>query len=147
MKIRQGFVSNSSSSSFCLLGIDVTDIDPEIILRKIASDDEIYKEIKRVEKYFPEYKTDEKQKSQMFEEMFWEMPHNSDYILLEGISNGVPKGMKVFGKFFMDISSSSGCRENGSVSIDEFIDDIEKFRKELDLPKKDVRIYWGTRMC
>jgi len=35
MKIRQGFVSNSSSSSFCIYGIDVADADEAALAAKV----------------------------------------------------------------------------------------------------------------
>jgi hypothetical protein len=138
MKTRQGFVSNSSSSSFMLIGADVSYMDFETILRKIIPGDELDKEIETLTKYYPNYETSLKERKDMLREAMYELIYNADYMLLEGSENGVPKGSIVIGKALAD---------EGSMGVEEFTDNAKKIQKELDFKDEDIKIYWGTRMC
>ena len=132
MKKRTGFVSNSSSSSFIILGIMIKDSNYEELSRKFlltkSIDDYIAGEI---ENYTG------KDKEDYWEDLWYECASNMDFINenLEYIDND---DKNFLGKILVD----DEYLEEGEYSFDELIKLAENFN--LD---KECKLYYGTRAC
>ena len=134
MKIRKGFVSNSSSSSFILLGVKTDGNDYKTMCEKYLAEDLLEKEIneQKESKYYNEKYGVE------YSDIWWE---NKDNISgdLDVITDDGPT---YFGKKLAD-SEYELC--DGSVSLKDFEDMKEKLKEKF--PDKEVRLYFGTRAC
>jgi len=134
MKIRSGFVSNSSSSSFVLLGIKIEDSNYQQLCENYLDKELLEKEIKEQkeskwynEKYGVEYS-----------EIWWE---NNNTI--EGFDIIQDDGPTYFGKTLAE--GEYDYLENGSISLEEFNEMIEKVKEKF--PDKECKIWYGTYAC
>lgn len=129
MKLRNGFVSNSSSSSFVLIGIDISDMSDE-------AKEEVLKK--------HSYGKDEWQTEATTDEKFREFLCYTDYRIHDGDEDGVT-GI-VIGKRIVD--SDDSYLESKTVSISNMNKIGDEIRTFLNLPEsKEVKLYTGTRMC
>lgn len=124
MKIRSGFVSNSSSSSFIIIGQEFKDDDYEKIAKMIAPDD------------FEALDKD----ADDFEEALYELLHDSD--LTNGIDVITGDGDVYVGKTLAEWSDG------------DYLESVEMSGKEItdtiaDLAKLGIKasLIAGTRAC
>ena len=129
MKIRSGFVSNSSSSSFVLFGVELNGKDTyESLCRKFLPEDKLNEAIK-------EYGDDIDWND------MWYSEDVENYIELDTIHCGYSGEIWV-GK---TISSGGDEMENGSISFEE-LKEYEKQIKEI-LPDAVCELHYGTYGC
>lgn len=117
MKKRNGFVSNSSTSSFVIVGVKL---------------DELGKKLENLDWDSEEY-----------EEILEELEEKVDYIL-HGEDDGVD-GL-VVGFVVTEIDSDDYLKD-GTMEFSELQEKVERLAKNFSVNAKDVKIYYGTRSC
>lgn len=132
MKTRLGFVSNSSSSSFVVLGFTVPKgsvSQEEVALKLGMVTEEKIKEWKYLE--------DE------VRELFYK--RGSPYYCEESGDGGAPKGRTLIGITIADVSNEEGLQEK-EINFNEILTQAEELRIKLGI-EIPLRLYTGTRAC
>lgn len=152
MKIRNGFVSNSSSSSFLAIGFSVKDVESvgKLFLLEVGemtTEEYSSKVAEQQEKYNFEYKD-------ACNEIFWDSCYSiakeKGVRFLNGNEDGVDRDDKVIAVILTETDSDGGCfYESGEISFDE---DNEYFVKAKNLrdkinPDANIKVIYGTRCC
>lgn len=133
MKTRNGFVSNSSSSSFIVLGF------------KINTED--YDKREFLQKYAPKVwaKLGEDVDEMDVEDSFFDFWQQSDLMGIKG-AGAVPADDTYVGVVFADVASDGDSLDDAEYDIADALDTCKKIKKALDLPG-DPKLYTGTRSC
>lgn len=148
MKTRSGFVSNSSTSSFVVLGVefDHDEYSNRELLEMFVPRDELDKVVKSCSHIdansWSEANEDDAH------EVAYLLQDDSDFILMDHEENGAPEGKKVIGIQIADGDPNEWC--NISYSFDELREKAERIGCRR-LPRRaeghDLKIIVGTRMC
>lgn len=147
MKIRNGFVSNSSSSSFIVKGfvVESNKLDDKKLAKLIL---ENFPEIKtKIEQY--EQKCGPVEDYETQREVFYELM-NLGYYLADTQEDGAPKGCTVLGQLLEDTGESDYIHD---MVIDCTIDDkLNKLKEILSMSLEEpndltIKIICGTRCC
>jgi hypothetical protein len=122
MKIRSGFVSNSSSSSFVMIGVQLNS-EQEDVLKKYVEENTEY-------------------------ENFWDFVYESDDFKLETSGEGDYEG--VYGIYLASGSEYEFPATDISFSklneyADKVVNELDKFGIMVD--EEEVMVYTGTKMC
>ena len=130
MKIRNGFVSNSSSSSFVIVGYKMKDLNLSDENKKNMMD-----------------KLDYQGKSSYFADNWYDFLYSDS---LEKIGKNIGylggDGSGYIGLIIVDIPSDSYDRESSSIELSEVNDKIKKLKEFLNV-EVDPKIYSDTRSC
>ena len=153
MKIKNGFVSNSSSSSFIAKGVmfdaDKWDFDELDIMNKFNFD---YK------KYAEEfgYTADEDMDSYAIREIFYDkfvpkISGSKNIFIKDNTEEGIPNGKVAIGEYIYEGDSDS-CDYVPDFVIDketlgQISPELEKFIKALGFTTDDIKIFGGTMCC
>ena len=124
MKARIGFVSNSSSSSFVLVGYKLKEEKRLDILKKL----------------FPKFKDLDED---ALNEKYWDQ---EKIMILEGPDDGVAKGTIVVGKIISEINSESYEMQERDMDFKELEESVSEIKELLDI-KESPRLITGTRSC
>jgi hypothetical protein len=126
MKIRNGFVSNSSSSSFILIGIPV-DKD-KIDLNEL------------ILKYMPDADLSD-------EDFYWKYLYKlKKHDIYVGNEDDDLDENKIYFGERIDIDDCEGLDHN-EYDIKSLMDKAEKLKKQHNLDTNDIKIITGTRCC
>lgn len=132
MKIRSGFVSNSSSSSFVVVGFITEDTR--------ENQEKLIRYVKGNKFTIPE---DQDEFYDLFRNMFY-IDTTKDISALCGSDDGINDGQMLIGKALADVSSEDGYIEAMEIDIDDHIIDIQKIQKSTGLGGK-VKVIVGQR--
>ena len=147
MKKRQGFVSNSSSSSFVCIGVQIE--ESEISFMELA---ELFMGIKKedlIKKMSPENKeeyekADDIDKKEILEneleEHMYEYDRYGDEIRVETGGDKFPSGSYVIAKY---LSESEDYMENKNYNFSEIYDEMKEINEKLG-NKGIIKIFLGT---
>lgn len=145
MKIRTGFISNSSTSSFIVKGylIEKDKVDLEVLQTKIQ---ETYPDIKEmIDKYKEQGWEDE-----IYYETSYKLRDNGLYFT-ENEEDGAPKNHIIFGQLIEDSGSDDYLHDHIiDCSLDEKMVEIKNIISPAikeNIDDQPVKIIIGTRMC
>ena len=134
MKVRVGFVSNSSSSSFVMVGAKVSNINRVELAKKLLA------------KYpveLPDYVNEMEEKD---DEWAWEV--------MDALSGNCPfeyySEESLFGFSIYSGSSEDYGLDDFSLSVEEFekaIADTREIMEELGIPASEIKLIGGQRAC
>lgn len=129
MKTRQGFVSNSSTSSFVIIGYEVDE-------NRFSMSDYATKL----------YGLDPSKLSEdELKDEYCDAKHNNDIIVVDCDDDGAPDGKHIIG-FHMCHSNESGL-DSDSCDLVEAIEKLKPVRDKFDLNGETVKVFTGTRCC
>ena len=119
MKVRTGFVSNSSTSSFCVIGFMIKDKSLENVMKKEG-----------------------------FEECYelGEQLGEKNMVAWSGSDYGVKDGHTIVGRLLMDISDDGDECESKEFDLDKISKELEDIKKRFNIADSvKPKIYTGTR--
>lgn len=135
MKSRRGFVSNSSSSSFVILGYKSADllgrnVDKEAMMRNYGTD------VDRLLSMANKYGIDD---------AWYEFLYNTNFGI-DGVRYLSDDGDGYVGVAIADVSSDGGYLEKSEVDIDTIMEKVRKLQELFGIDKPP-KIITGTRSC
>lgn len=139
MKIRSGFVSNSSSSSFIVKGylLDNEEFDEKTIMEKFG-----YYTEENIKKHTYTYNGEEYLEEH---DMFWDFKNDVEGIsFLEGSEDGVKEGYILIGETLHD---SEDADLPDMILTAEPTEITNEIANKLRLQDEKIIIACGTRMC
>ena len=152
MKIRSGFVSNSSSSSFIALSFSIKDVEEKykkfLLAVEWMTEEELAEAIKKEqEKYSLDY---ENALREVFGEHGFDIGKKEFIRLLEGSEDGVGKDNEVVAMMLAETDSyDGGYFDEGEISLNESCEEfcrIKELRDKIN-PNADIKVIYGTRCC
>lgn len=135
MKVRSGFVSNSSTSSFVLVGFEV---------------DKTYNAEKFLDDLQIEYDTeaeDEDVLEDNINEAVCSLRKDKGICFLESSEDGAPKGKKIVGILIAETSSQDSYLGENDVLIQGLLEEIDALKEKLNAKNSPTSIYTGARCC
>lgn len=122
MKIRNGFVSNSSSSSFVIYGVKIEDKSVEDIVKQFCSEEEL----KKIE-----------------DDDYWELLYSREFGDKIGFDILTSDGEYWIGKVIS--TSDDSYLNDGEMSFQEIVETKDKLKEVF--PELESKIYVGERAC
>ena len=152
MKIRSGFVSNSSSSSFIAIGFSVKDIASIkklflLEVGEITEEEYASKVEEQQEKYNFDY---EDARNEIFWDSRYQIAKDKGIRFLNGSEDGVNSGDKVIAVILTETDSDGGCFYHcGEIAFDEDNEHFVKAKKLRDKinPGATIKVLYGSRCC
>lgn len=147
MKIRNGFISNSSSSNFVICGFKISEnstVDYVDVYKKLTkhTDEDIHREIKRCSSKWEknvDYIPSKSEIRDFCNDMLYSGSINEiDFEMGEGV-DGIIVGKKL-------CSFDGDYAEQNDVDILEVVDDVMKIRDQFGI-NAPIKVYSGTRGC
>ena len=144
MKIRTGFVSNSSTSSFVICGYKISgNISYQDIIQKILgiTRDNIIDEMKK--DYYKDKNIDEKDIEDHCSEWLYDIKNEQDDIDIfmgEGIDGIIFGIMLAYGDDIEDM-------KDREIDLTEMLKKLDKIRDRLELGDSIIKIFTGTAQC
>jgi len=138
MKIRNGFISNSSSCSFVLIGVEIDKdkLDKTELLKKLN--------IQEYNNILKESKNDEDFEDMLNETLMDLLDENGIYFCNHW-ECGASRNKILFGSLLAESSSDDDFFEFKQSLND--LDDIKELLNKFDLQDEEIKIIGGTRMC
>ena len=132
MKVRIGFVSNSSSSSFVIFGYD------------ISKNKSALKKIKALAKGDEDIEEDDYELESLIEEntKIDDIVYRVGY----GAESGLNGGEIVLGILIAEFSDDGGDYSNEKISLTDLQKKLEKIKEQFDICE-EFTIFKGTRAC
>jgi len=158
MKIRLGFVSNSSSSSFVAIGFSFPEKENQNIylnfLMKVInlSQQEIKNKVSKMYKD-EKYKEIEDNSEEMFKlarELFYEeydiLDEYKGIKILDDTEMGAPYGQIFLGFDIVEIKDGYDVK-TGVVPLSEYTSKLHEIKDKLEINNLEIKILKETRMC
>ncbi len=151
MKIRNGFVSNSSSSSFVALGFSIGESSlpfRDLVIALGASEKEVDETIKE------HHNDDESMDEHSIKDALWDILYNfgkkEHFRILAGDEDGVDKDDQVIALMLAETDSYGEFYfSQGEVFLDDSDCDYHKIKEIRDRVaiNAPIRVLYGTRCC
>lgn len=136
MKIRQGFVSNSSSSSFVVKGF----VPPVEVLKGVDFEKLYTKYGFDKTKFDPEMYNDEEVKREFINFCF----RDKGIFFADSIDDGAPDGYVIFGK---KLYCNEDCYLPSLILDTSSTPLLEQIKEDFELQDFDIKIICGSRCC
>jgi|3_EtaG_2_1085321.scaffolds.fasta_scaffold30640_2 hypothetical protein len=145
MKVRQGFVSNSSSSSFVLVGVDITGkMSITEAVKKLISEEELANRLSETNGYYEKYGRNLYHNiDELIEDDYCAALDHSCYSIINDEEQGAPSGSTIIGIMIADFDTYSDTQETGIADLVTVLADLKK----LGITDSDIKVYCGTRLC
>jgi hypothetical protein len=138
MKTRNGFVSNSSSASFVVIGYQMA----ELGLDKLSNEE---KE-KIIKESHPKMLESESYKKYGIEDVWYEYINNYCFMGIEGITCIQREGAKVVGVQIAWMDSDEGGLGSKEISLEKVLAIIKPFQDKMGISKLP-KVITGTVAC
>jgi hypothetical protein len=135
MKIRNGFVSNSSSSSFICVGINLNKF----------SDDQKKEFLKEHDVDISNINDEDDDLNDLFSELCWDIRRETGFCILSGIDDGIEEDGMVFGKMIAEGDDIDNLPSE-SFSLNDLNNIGNEVKKEFNIDG-EVKLFVGTRAC
>jgi len=155
MKIRNGFVSNSSTSSFCIFGFLVPGTEghgmngSKIVLEKLfgITEKDVKDKMKK-DKYWKDYIDNPEQVQEYINKMFYELTREKrDDKISIMYGGGAPSNGIVVGKNFFHNEYNSSYIEETEYDIDglkKLMEEVAPIREKMGCSDTPIKLYTGT---
>jgi len=148
MKIRKGFVSNSSSASFVIIGFGIDNSDSKETAKNVfdLSDEDIMDKMKASSYYkkYPEKLEDPKAIKEFCNELLYDLEEAANFDVLMG-EGDIPDGKIVVGKIISYVTTEDQ-QEAKQFDVDELVTKIKTLQEEMG-NTDTLKIYTGTMCC
>jgi hypothetical protein len=149
VKIRAGFVSNSSSSSFVMVGIKIgTKLTDELrkdIMNKVGINwkMELERRLEAEKNEEEEWRMDE---DELLREIFYDQIGSSGlHLLAEG--TGAPENSVIIGKMLAETRDNGFFHNTQSLSAYQIMKIGKELNKKMSTLNIEPKVYIGTYMC
>ena len=149
MKIRNSFVSNSSSCSFIIAGFEIEELTSIELLKKIYDKTEENITSYMLSKGCEVQKVNDiKERNFYCEDWIFECRENEkDWDFIMGSDDGVPEGKIVVGKFLAETNADDSDLPDDNFDLEELTQEMNILKERINEPNAKLKIFIGSRCC
>ena len=143
MKLRAGFVSNSSSSSFTAVGFLIDRDKTQALIEKVY-EPEVLNEVAEEQFKKPWAELDEVERN----EVYYDLKDSTDICIMDNEEEGAPEDKAFIGRKIEEHDDNEGATEESQTKISDLVAEFSTFCEVApDIFKiEDLTIMVGSRM-